>query len=389
MTTKNFWKDWRALLGIGLTLIIIALVVPYFGSPYLRAARAGGNYLVNHLYDDGSFVYEYNPLTYQESNAYNILRHAGTAYSIFELYGATGNERYAKAGEHALAYLAAQLVPCPTVSNALCVLENNEIKLGGNGLAVLAIATQVHTTSNATRIKTAQSLAEYIIATQAVSGEFVAHKTDGNGVVSDFISGYYPGEAIFALARLYAVDGDERWITAAHKGAQWLITVRDAGKDIDELDHDHWLLYGLRELYAHTPNELYLEHARKLTDAIADAQHVRNSVSNTPNEWEGGFYNPPRSTPTATRSEGLSAAYDLFVMAGDTEYAQRAYETMERAVDFQLRTQFSRRDLARLNADPRAAGGFHESLDEYKVRIDYVQHNVSALLAFDRIRRSQ
>src|SRR5690606_21022257 len=138
-------------------------------------------------------------------------------------------------------------------------------------------------------------------------------------------------------------------------------------------------------LYAHTPNDLYLEHARKLTDAIADAQHVRNSVSNTPNEWEGGFYNPPRSTPTATRSEGLSAAYDIFVMANDTEYAQRAYETMERAVDFQLRTQFSRRDLAQLNADTRGAGGFHESLTEYGVRIDYVQHNISSLLAFSRI----
>lgn len=384
---KKYLTDWRVLFGAGIALIIIALVVPYFGSPYLSSARAGGNYLVNHLHEDGSFVYEYDPLTYQESGSYNILRHAGTAYSLFELYGTTESKRYADAGERALTYLDAQLVQCPTVATALCVLENNEIKLGGNGLAVLAIATEVHTTNNATRIPTAQALAEYIIETQSPSGEFLAHKTNGAGVVSDFISGYYPGEAIFALTQLYEIDGDERWIDSAHRGAEWLITVRDAGKDIDELDHDHWLLYGLRELYAHTPDELYLEHARKLTDAIADAQHI--SETGERSNWNGGFYNPPRSTPTATRSEGLSAAYDIFVMAGDTEYAQRAYETMERAIAFQLRTQFSRRDLARLNADPRAVGGFHESLDEYSVRIDYVQHNVSALLAFDRIKKSR
>jgi uncharacterized protein YyaL (SSP411 family) len=387
---KNLLKDWRVLVGTGLALVIIALIVPYVGSPHLRAARAGGNYLINHLYADGSFVYEYDPLTRTESNAYNMLRHAGTAYSLFELYGATGSERYAEAGEHALTYLDAQLVPCPTVAAALCVLENNEIKLGGNGLAVLAMATEIHTTQNATRLSTAQALAEYIVGTQSASGEFRAHKTDGDGVVSDFISGYYPGEAIFALARLYAIDGNERWIDSAHRGAEWLITVRDAGKDIDELEHDHWLLYGLRELYAHTPNELYLEHARTLTDAIADAQHPSTSsgqVQENP-DWAGGFYNPPRSTPTATRSEGLSAAYDIFVMAGDTEYAQRAYETMERAVAFQLQTQFSRRDLSRLDTDPRAAGGFHESLTEYTIRIDYVQHNISALLAFDRIKKS-
>jgi hypothetical protein len=45
---------------------------------------------------------------------------------------------------------------------------------------------------------------------------------------------------------------------------------------------------------------------------------------------------------------------------------------MERGIKFTLRTQ-------------HPDGGFHESLDEYVIRIDYVQHNISALLAFNRI----
>jgi hypothetical protein len=36
-----------------------------------------------------------------------------------------------------------------------------------------------------------------------------------------------------------------------------------------------------------------------------------------------------------------------------------------------------------------ALGGFHESLDDTDIRIDYVQHNVSALLAFDRISKGR
>jgi hypothetical protein len=32
-------------------------------------------------------------------------------------------------------------------------------------------------------------------------------------------------------------------------------------------------------------------------------------------------------------------------------------------------------------------GAFHESLHEYGIRIDYVQHNISALLLFESLRK--
>ncbi len=36
--------------------------------------------------------------------------------------------------------------------------------------------------------------------------------------------------------------------------------------------------------------------------------------------------------------------------------------------------------------DPRRAlGGFHRSLTNYEIRIDYVQHNISAILGLMRI----
>jgi hypothetical protein len=33
---------------------------------------------------------------------------------------------------------------------------------------------------------------------------------------------------------------------------------------------------------------------------------------------------------------------------------------------------------------PRALGGFHTSLTDYEIRIDYVQHNISSLLGLYR-----
>jgi hypothetical protein len=59
---------------------------------------------------------------------------------------------------------------------------------------------------------------------------------------------------------------------------------------------------------------------------------------------------------------------------------------MEKAIRFQLRTQFTKSQLSSLDGDPAAVGAFHESLDEYGIRIDYVQHNISALLLFESLR---
>lgn len=350
----------------------------------LEAAEQGGDYLVRHLNEDGSFVYEYNPVTGEISPLYNILRHAGTTYSLLELYQESGERRYLDAAHKALDFLVAQARPCPIEEESMCIVEGDDIKLGGNGLAVLALVEYERATGSEEYREITEELANFLVAVESSEGEFLVHKMEAStGRVSSFISGYYPGEAIFGLARLGEVSGDERWTEAAHAAARWLITVRDGEKTVLELDHDHWLLYGLRELYRDRPLPLYERHAQKLVTAIATAQHTRETGERA--DWNGGYYVPPRSTPTATRTEGLTAAYEIFRVSGDTVHQNVAENVIKRGVMFQLRTQFNEEKVRSLGADSRGIGGFHESLTEYAVRIDYVQHNISALLGAHRL----
>ena len=389
-------KKYNNYLFIGsIILIAVALFsVVTKDSVYLRAARLGGNYLVAHTYTDGSYAYQYNPVTDKESSSYNIVRHAGTTYSLLELYEVTGEEKYLTAAELALGYLAESSVPCPDMPDALCVEEGNETKLGGNALAVLAFAKYISLTKedsgvvvgDSTReyLPLTQKLAQFIVNTEAQDGEFTVHKINTEtGARTTFESEYYPGEAIFALARLYEIDKNPQWINTAHRAARWLIEVRDARVPTQNLNHDHWLLYGLNELYTNRPDEIYLTHAQRIVQSIVAVQH--KDKTGDQEDWNGGFYNPPRSTPTATRSEGLGAAYWLFKKAGDLAYASVALDSMEKAAAFQLRTQFTAQQLKELGGSPSGVGGFRESLEGYVVRIDYVQHNISALLALDAI----
>ncbi len=354
----------------------------------LAAARSGGEYLRRAVRGDGRFVYSYRPKTGGERDRYNLLRHAGTIYSMLELYEVTGEEALLAAAERAIAYLERAIEPCTDGDQgieAACAVEKDFVKLGGNALAIIALAKHAEVTGSGDRRELIEGLGRWILATQSDAGEFTVHKVhQRTGKLDDHVSQYYPGEAVLALLRGGPVVGEaaaKQWLEAAAKGARWLIEVRDRALPDHKLNHDHWLLYGLNELHRRQPDPLYLEHARRTTAAILRLQNRRPSFA----DWRGSYYNPPRSTPTATRSEGLAAAYLLERDHGAPDQAADLLEGLELGVRFQLQTQFRPESALYLPDPRRALGGFRRSLTHYEVRIDYVQHNVSALLLLRRI----
>ena len=106
-------------------------------------------------------------------------------------------------------------------------------------------------------------------------------------------------------------------------------------------------------------------------------------------DWFGSYYRPPRSTPTATRSEGLYAAYQLARDFGDPNEAEQILESLGHGIRFQLQTQFRPESVLYLKKPQRALGGFHNSLTNYEIRDDYVQHNLSSILGLYRIQSKQ
>jgi hypothetical protein len=98
----------RAAVVAVLAVVLVAGFVVWPSTPaepnYLRAATAGGDYLVAQMNADGSFVYEYDPIKRKKSSSYNMLRHAGTTYSLIELHEATGDAEYLAAAENGLGY---------------------------------------------------------------------------------------------------------------------------------------------------------------------------------------------------------------------------------------------------------------------------------------------
>ncbi len=348
----------------------------------LESAKLAGAYLTQAVGPDGRFVYSYRPKTDEVRDRYNILRHAGTIYSMMELYQVSREPELLSAAERAIGYLRRAIQPCTIgETQAACVVEDQEVKLGGNGLAIVALAKHAEATGTQPHTNLISDLGSWILATQDAAGDFTIHKQPfPQGPPDRFRSQYYPGEALLALLR--GGGTEPSWLEAAAKGARWLIEVRDRSVPTDRLNHDHWLLYALNDLHRRQPDPLYLDHATRITQAILERQNRKPTYL----DWLGSYYRPPRSTPTATRTEGLTAAYQLERDFGDPEKAQEILEAIKLGVRFQLQTQFRPESAIYLPNPQRVLGGFRRSLENYEIRIDYVQHNISSLLALSQIR---
>lgn len=349
----------------------------------LEASRQAGAYFVRTIDDQGRFDYLYLPGHDQELDRYNILRHAGSTYSLLELYQVDRDEATLKAAERAADYILKHVVPTPSNDESMrCIAEDGTSKLGGNALAIIALAKHVEVTGRRDHVETMQRLGHWMVSLQDADGQFQPHTmTYPEGRGTGFVSQYYPGETLLALVRLHGVDGQAAWLDAAEKGAKWLITVRDGQLADSQLSHDHWLLYALNELYRCRRNELYLKHAQRLARVIVAAQMVQADYP----DWVGGYLRPPRSTSTSTRSEGLCAAWWLERDFGQAEQARAILDAARRGVAFQLLSQLRPESVLYAKDPQRSLGAFRRSLTNMEVRIDYVQHSMSAMLALRRI----
>ena len=350
----------------------------------LAAARAGGDYLVLHQRADGTFDYLYDPTADAVEPGYNLLRHAGTCYALFELHRATADGRFLEAGRRGVEALLAHVTgPSPGDAgadfDAIAEIDGEEAKLGGAALAVLAMVEHQRVSGDRRWLAGAGRLARFLLHQQGPDGRLESKYFYGEPDDRVFESIYYPGEAILALARLHRLDGDPAWLAAARRGADWLIDGRDAGKATADLPHDHWLLMGLAELDELTGDPRYAAHGTRIAEAIVAAQRTRSRHP----DWIGSFYDPPRTTPTATRAEALVAMELLARRSGRDR--RPIVEALLRMAAFQRRCQLTAVNALYLPRPDRAAGGFRRSLTDWEVRIDYVQHSVSSLLGLREI----
>lgn len=409
---KNALFSAIALL-LALNAARAAEPVPPDAQAIEKAIDLAAGYLLTNAQANGEFTYRRNlnpGVRYRYK--YNVLRHAGALYALgqFRDYRRPGGEkldRMEKVISAGNSFLRECLHPVVTDGGMLAVWSAEEkmdsralkgsplvAKLGASGLGLLALAAESAPPAD-TREKM-QRIARFILSMQNPDGSFISRIIAGKVDEDDFNSLYYPGEAMLGLLTLYRLDHDPLWLAAAAKAMNALATRRMKEK---RYPPDHWALIASRELWRLRGEWLppagdktavaagltaagLCGHAAGICEAMLAEQCVFPCLPG-----EDGCFRPGGLTcPTATRVEGMVSAYMFLPQPGYGDLRHRLRRACARAVNFLLKAQVKDGALAggvpRSSTDDIIRNALGERARADEIRIDYVQHALSALMLY-------
>ena len=362
-----------------------------------REVREGlreiSNWLAANLDQRGRFTYLYDPIADETNHPlhYGIVRHAGAVYGLYAVFGATGDARYLEAADRALGYLNTVTRPPLRAPELLSVRQNGISLLGASALALLALCEKPADLRSPDDEDTMRRLAGFLLRMQLEDGAYYTFYLQALvGCRPRRQARYFPGESLLALVR-YAEEirnrggtPDGRRLTAIERAADFQIgDFERTGKP------DNWTIQALSRLHALTGEDRYAGACLAMAAVLTDSQYgIGRRVRYR--DYRGGYANtrPPRTTPTASRTEATSAAWDLAVRTGHPDAAVLA-DSVRQAAWFILGNRFRPQNSYYLPDPARARGGVRGGLVDNRIRVDYNQHAVIALLGALRVLESR
>lgn len=322
-------------------------------------------FLTDQVQEDGSFIYGIYPRFDNEIDNYNIVRHASTLWSLICRYRLAPDEALAEKIERTIGFMLDYVIYDSQGRAYLYEEKDDEIKLGGCGVAVVALSEYMDVFENEKYADVCRALGEGILTMLSQdTGEYY-HVLNGDFTrKEEYRTVYYDGEATFALCRLYSLTGEPVWLEAAKSAVAHFIEADYAQYK------DHWVAYSMNEITKHiVDNEEYYAFA------LANAQ-----------ENLGVIYE--RDTTYHTYLELLMATFEVYDRAVEHGIAVEGFDlrmfldTISARADRQLNGYFYP-EYAMYMANPqRILNTFMVRHDGYRVRIDDVQHNIGGYYLF-------
>jgi hypothetical protein len=324
---------------------------------------------------DGTFRYEFRLADGGPTTAtYNIVRHAGAIYALAMYEQAFPDPHTRDVIDHAAQYLVGAAKPAG--EGKIAIYGGDNASLGGAGLGLVALLSAERVHPHSIDLELLRSIGRFIVFMQNPDGSFVSKFSVGGAHADEFKSLYYPGEAILALVLLYDQDRDPAWLGAALDGLRFLATSRATSADIPS---DNWALVATEALlhegvFEDRDRTLLLDHARQIV-----ATNLSTQTIDPASPLFGCYTDDARTTPTSTHLEGLLAA-SAFIDEPKLAASEDA------GIAFLLDAQIT--DGPYAGAVPAASLGALGKLGRTQtkrnatVRIDYVQHALSAFLRY-------
>jgi hypothetical protein len=371
-----------------------------------QAAKSAAAYIRRVNDASGQFIYTVNldpqvPVV----RDYSILRHEGTVYSLGmydDLYPDPDNVAVMK---RAVMFLRQCCYVALEGDDVIGIREPDFIanqrsreyyKLGGAGLGLLALVSTERKSPGFVPSREFTRVAALGHVLQRWDGSFYSlYSPNDGGPSAHNKSLYYPGEMAKGWVALYELQGEQAQeeLDAAVEALMYLARTRAREGSAPA---DHWALLATDRLLRvaerqgiEVPREELVGHALQVCHAILEEARHPQPIP----EMKGSLAPMGAVTATATRLEGLQAA--LLFLPAEHPIVPHIRAAVDVGLDFLLRAQVN---------EGRYAGGFPQAISRVPddgtaatrrfnaqatdIRIDYVQHSLSAMVQYIVMRRA-
>lgn len=378
------------------------------------AVRLAVRHVQRHQREDGKFLYYYdaakdslvdhehpkrNPI---RNPYYNELRHIGGLILLLYDYENNKDRRVLLYAKRAIDYIFKNVSKTYITSSgqeAIYLYNNRKAKLGGAGLALYALSYYQHLTGDSQYEDRAHALSRHLISQITDTGEFIYYYIYLDKRVSldenkNYFSFYYPGEALIGLIAYYkylvkdSIDYRQKIRDQIAKALDFLINERPKlyQSKFTRLPSDSWLMMAINELW--DIPELREERYKKFVyeEALTMVSLMYTEKDAYFADYVGAFYYFYGDFPYAdgARCEGLLAAYELSVKAGDKEFQEKFFWPLKKSAWATYHLVNTPESVYAHPNSEMSIGGIRFKHTRQWFRIDTIQHVAAFYLKFLR-----
>lgn len=365
----------------------------------IRALRIGSRWLTSNQLDDGQFRYRYKPLNKVDKRwlvGNNVVRHALNPYTLMLVNRVSPSDHLVKSAIKGLGYTMRHLekrgrrcyvwhldVPSP----------DENAKMGTVAVTILSILKMGEATDISEYEDELRCLAEELLYVQDRNGHFRQYDVPEDHPYFGAENAIFPGEMMFALARMYNHTSDERYHRAYDRAMEWyqawwadrVAKKTDDGIYTERLRMDlvgfvPWGVMSLEAIHRKTNDDKYARWAESLSDWMDEAFLFDADRTAYP-DYLGAYFKTHRELPAINScgyTEGAAAMFAIALRTGrDVERRRRS---LLYGFRFAMQLQYEGDATTFWIPDPDVAmGGFRYHLGASRLRNDYSYHAMSAL----------
>lgn len=361
-----------------------------------EAILSAGEWYLANLQPTGEVTYKFWPEENRYSDEYNHVRHTLATWNLWQAWTLDPRPEYL---EGALRAQNWTLKWTAEKDGMAFMTHAGRTKLGSVVVGLLGMIETARATGDHSNDELMRKFGKFVMFMQAESGTFRGYWDPATGNFINEVNDIVPGEAALSLVYLYEYFGDEQYLKplpkffeyykpwfherAARKseGGPWPAYTYDNATRLELVQFGPWTVMAAAAYTRVRPeakdvSDFGLEVAKWMIDTYEYTEE------NAPfPDYVGGYYKFEGELPAMQAfcyAEGTAAAYDM-ALRMDPEQAPFFEKHTRESIRIGMQMQHDGIDSVYYSRPLEIMGGIKYSLNEPKVRIDYVHHGLSAM----------